>query len=125
MIDKIRLHLRGELPDEYKANFGLADGLDGALSQFLNLNHNTIVERVRQGGTDEEMLEWCFANGLRPNETQIRVWNAFAEKLGWRDNAAVTVARVKKMIGPARANIATIFDCIDADERRFASRGSA
>ena len=57
MIDKIRAHLRGELPEEYKRNFG--HGLDGALSEFLNLNHSAIVERVRQGGTDEEILEWC------------------------------------------------------------------
>ena len=118
MIDKIRLHLRGELPDEYQPNFGLANGLDGALSQFLNLSHTTIVERVKQGGTDEEILEWCFSHGLRPNKTQIRVWNSFAEKLGWHDPAAATVAGVKKMIGPAGADIATIFDCIDADERR-------
>ena len=114
MIDKIRVHLRGELPEEYKRNFG--HGLDGALSEFLNLNHSAIVERVRQGGTDEEILEWCFSNGLRPNETQIRIWNAFAEKLGWRDGATATVASVKKIMGPAGANIATIFDCIGADE---------
>lgn len=118
MIDKIRLHLRGQLPDDYKPNFGLAGALDGTLSQFLNLNHSAIVERVKQGGTDEEILEWCFSNGLRPNAAQIRVWNSFAEKLGWHDRAGATVARVKKMIGPAAADIATIFDCIDADEGR-------
>ena len=114
MIDKIRVHLLEELPEEYKRNFG--HGLDGALSEFLNLNHSAIVERVRQGGTDKEILEWCFSNGLRLNETQIRIWNAFAEKLGWRDGAAATVVSVKKIMGSAGANIATIFDCIDADE---------
>ena len=35
-------------------------------------------------------------HGDRPNETQIRVWNAFAEKLGWHDRAAHTVARVNR-----------------------------
>jgi hypothetical protein len=119
MLDKIRLHLRGELPDEYKPNFGLARGLDGLLAQFLDLTHDEIIDRVREGGTDEEILEWCLANGLRPNETQIAIWNSFAEKIGWRDRAAATVEQVKQRMG--RADIATIFDCIDANEGRLAS----
>ena len=118
MIDKIRAHLRGELPDDYQPNFGLANGLDGLLAQFLNLTHDQIISRVRKGGTDEEILEWCFANGLRPNPTQILVWNSFAEKIGWGDSAAATVEKVKRLSG--RTDIATIFDCIDADERRLA-----
>ena len=122
MIDKIRVHLRGELPDEYQPNFGLTNGLDGLLAQFLNLTHDQIIARVREGGTDEEILEWCFANGWRPNEVQVRIWNSFAEKIGWRDRAAATVERVRKLAG--RPDIATIFDCIDADERRLAARKS-
>jgi hypothetical protein len=118
MIDKIRLHLRGELPEEYKANFGLPRGLDGLLARFLNLTHSEIIARVKQGGTDEEILEWCFASGLRPNETQIRVWNSFSEKIGWRDAAAPIVEQVKKQTD--RTDIATIFDCIDASEGRLA-----
>ena len=118
MLDKIRLHLRGGLPGEYKENFGAPDGLDGLLAQFLNLRHSEIMARVNEGGTDEEILEWCFANGLRPNPTQSLVWNSFAEKMGWRDSAAATVEKVKKLAGST--DIATIFDCIDADERRRA-----
>jgi hypothetical protein len=118
MIDKIRLHLRGELPEEYKANFGLPRGLDGLLARFLNLTLSEIIARVKQGGTDEEILEWCFASGLRPNETQIRVWNSFSEKIGWRDAAAPIVEQVKKQTD--RTDIATIFDCIDASEGRLA-----
>ena len=49
---------------------------------------------------------------------QIRVWNAFAEKLGWRDPAARTVARVNQRLG-LDSELATIFECIDADEDRF------
>ncbi len=123
MLDKIRLHLRGELPDDYKPNFGLAGSLDGLLAQvFLNLTHSRIVARVNEGGADAEVLEWCFANGLRPNETQIQVWNSFAEKIGWRDRAAATVERVRKQTG--RADIVTIFDCIDANEGRLATKSS-
>ncbi len=122
MLDKIRLHLRGELPDDYKPNFGLARGLDGLLAQFLNLKQSQIVARVSEGGPDAEILEWCFTNGLRPNETQIQVWNPLAEKIGWGDRAAATVERVRKQTG--RADIITIFDCIDANEGRLVSTNS-
>jgi hypothetical protein len=57
MLDKIRLHLRGELPDEYKPNFGLVGDLDGLLAQFLNLAHSRIVARVNEGGTEADTLE--------------------------------------------------------------------
>ena len=123
MIDKIRLHLGGELPDDYRENFGSNAALDGVLARFLNLEHSEIVERTAEGGSDEEILEWCFVHGHRPNEMQVRVWNAFAEKLGWRDPAARTVARVNQRLGLG-GELATIFDCIDADEDRFGQGGN-
>ena len=49
-------------------------------------------------------------HGHRPNEMQVRVWNAFAEKLGWRDPAARTVARVNQRLGLG-GELATIFEC--------------
>ena len=122
MIDKIRLHLGDKLPEDYQPNFGHGRGLDGLLSQFLNLDHRDIITRVKQGGTDEEILEWCFSHGIKPNQTQILVWNSFAEKLGLRDSAAATVARVQERIGPNGPEVATIFDCLDADEGRLQSR---
>jgi hypothetical protein len=117
MIDKIRLHLRGELPEEYKTNFGWAHGLDGCLARFLSLEHEAIIARLAQGGTDAEILEWCFIRGLRPNEIQAHCWNSFAEKLGWRDSAAPLVAAIKKEHGYG-AGVETIFDCIDLGEGR-------
>ncbi len=117
MIDKIRLHLVGELHDDYRENFGSNDALDGVLALFLNLEHGAIVQRTAEGGADEEILEWCFTHGHRPNKMQVHVWNAFAEKLGWRDPAARTVARVNERLGLG-GRLATIFECIDADEDR-------
>ena len=118
MIDKIRLHLRGELSEDYHANFGQIRSLDGLLSGFVNRSHAAIVERVKQGGTDEEILEWCFAQGFRPNETQIYVWNSFAEKLGWRDSVSRTVTKIREATGAGTVGLETIFDSIDADEGR-------
>ena len=123
MIDKIRLHLVGELHDDYRENFGSNDALDGCLARFLNLEHSEIVQRTAQGGADKEILKWCFTHGHQPNDMQIRVWNAFAEKLGWRDPATRTVARVNERLGLG-GELATIFECIDADEGRFSPGGN-
>ncbi len=56
MLDKIRLHLQGKLPADY--NRGI--GFDGRACRFLHVEYEKLVSRVLQGGTDEEILEWCY-----------------------------------------------------------------
>ena len=57
MLDKIRLHQAGQLPSDYHPNFGLSAGLDGHLCGFLGIEFAAVYERVRQGGSDEEVAE--------------------------------------------------------------------
>ena len=83
MLDKIRLHARGELSADYHANLGAAKAADGACCNFLRVNYVDLRERVLQGGTDEEILEWCFEKGRRLNEGDLLIWNCFGSKLGW------------------------------------------
>lgn len=118
MIDKIRLHSRGELPEEYQANLG--DGFDSRCVSFLRVPYSALVEQVRQhGGTDEELLEWCFEHGRRPELEEIEVWNGFMQKRGWRDEMAERLAMRKRESGfQDRADIQTLFDYIDLDEGR-------
>ncbi len=119
MLDKIRLYLAGELPEEYRPNFGRAFGLDGHLCGFLAVDFEALCARVAEGGTDEELAEWCFQNGLRPNGTQARVWNEFARKMGWNDRASAFVASVRAEDGASgRADLVTAFDQIDFREGR-------
>jgi hypothetical protein len=119
MLDKIRLHARGELHEDYHDNLGAPRTLDGACCNFLRVNYADLRGRVLQGGTDEQVFEWCFENGRRLNEGDVVVWNAFASKLGWRDSVAATLERRKKERGIAdRTDILTIPDFIDFDERR-------
>lgn len=122
MLDKIRLHLSGQLPEEYRRNFGLSLGLDGHLCGFLGVEFEALCARVAQGGSDEELAEWCFAQGLRPNRVQVRVWNEFARKFGWNDRAAAFVAAIKAEDGVAdRSDLLTAFDSIDFREDRAQS----
>ena len=120
MLDKIRLHVAGQLPAEYQPNLGLAYGLDGHLCGFLGVEFSALCERVRHGGSDDEVAEWCFQRGLRPNPVQARVWNEFARKFGWNDLAARFIARVKAEDGlQHREDVVTAFDSIDLREGRL------
>jgi hypothetical protein len=119
MLDKIRLRGCGELPEEYHKNFGAPRSADGALCNFLRVKHVDLCQRVKEGGTDEEILEWCFENGRRPNEGDIFLWNAFASKIGFRDFAAPILQETKQKLGIAdRDDIATMPDLMDYEEGR-------
>ena len=117
MLDKIRVHARGELPEEYQPNLG--KGFDAKCCAFLHLDYAEVARRVQEGASDEEMLEWALCTGRRPNEAEIDMWNEFMRKFGWRDHAAEILARRKREGGMEdRAEIETMFQFIDADEGR-------
>jgi hypothetical protein len=115
MLDKIRLHTRGELPPDYHQNLG--KGFDEKCITLLRVDYEQLVERVKQGGTDEEILQWCFKVGRQPSEDDIYVWNEFMRKRGWNDEVSETLQRRKKKAGMSeRSDIETAFQFIDADE---------
>jgi gluconokinase len=119
MLDKIRLHLRGELHEDYQENFGALKAADGVCCNFLRVHHRDLIERVKQDSTDEEILEWCFEKGRGLNDGDLFVWNGFASKLGWRDSVTPRLERRKREAGIAdRDDIVTISDLIDFDEDR-------
>jgi len=118
MLDKIRRHAKGELPPDYHANLG--KGFDEKSVRFLRVNYDQLVERMRKGGTDEEILQWCFSVGRRPSEDDIYVWNEFMRKRGWNDEVSEILNRRKAEGGMAdRSDIETAFQFIDADEGRL------
>ena len=126
MLDKIRLHARGELHEDYHKNLGGVKAADGVCCNFLRVHYRDLRERVLQGGTDEEILEWCFEKGRRLNEGDLFVWNGFSSKLGWRDSAAPILEAGKQKHGIAdRTDILTIPDLIDFDEGRSPEGGKA
>jgi Domain of unknown function (DUF5069) len=120
MPDKIRLHAREELHEDYHKNLGAMHAADGLCCNFLRVHYRDLREHVLQGGTDEEILQWCFEDERRLNEGDLFVWNGFASKLGWRDSVTPTLEEAKKKHSiAARDDIATIHDLIDFDEGRL------
>jgi len=114
MLDKIRLHAQGKLPKDYLHG----TGTDARVCRFLRVEYSAVVERTLTGGTDEEVLEWCFAHGRRPDAEEIPMFNAFLSKRGWRDHWTAELEQMKRDRGfTDRHDIQTFFDFHKADEQ--------
>lgn len=118
MLDKIRLKQAGALPEHFHRNYGLSIGLDGQLCGFLNVKFEDVEAQVAAGRTDAEVAEWIFATGLRPNRTQLLVWNEHSRKLGWNDRVTAFNAKVKQEPGWDHLTATTSFDLIEQSEER-------
>jgi Domain of unknown function (DUF5069) len=120
MLDKIRLNAAGRLAPGYFV--GVADDptlFDARCTRFLGVNYDELVERTLKGGSDEEILEWCFKRGRGPSEEEILIWNAFLSKRGWRDEASADLQATKERSGLGdRDDIQTWVDLHDAEEGR-------
>ena len=117
MVDKLRLEQAGKLPKDYHENLG--KGFDASCCEFLGVAYGKLRERVRQGGSDRELLEWCQAQGRKREAGDRAVWNAYLSKRGWRDDLADRLEFRKKEAGwEGRNEMQTFFDYIDADEGR-------
>ena len=117
MLDKIRLQAAGRLPSGY--NVGTADWshFDSRCTRFLRADYEALAKRALQGGTDEEILDWCFQHGRRPSLEEIEIWNDFLTKRGWRDGGSAELVEVKRVRGFAnRDDIQTWFEFHKADE---------
>ncbi len=117
MLDKIRLHAAGQLPQDYHSNLG--GGFDARAVSLLWIEYPELVEQVKAGGTDEEILEWCCQQGRKPGAEEVEIWNEFMRKRGWSDEASSRLELRKREGGFGdRDDIQTFFDFIDLDEGR-------
>ena len=119
MLDKIRLRARDELHSDYHPNLGSRKAMDGLICNFLRIDYDELRQRVLEGGSDEEILEWCYQKGRRLNEGDLLVWNNFITKFGWNDFLTPRLERRKKELAISdRADIQTMSDLFDYEEGR-------
>ncbi len=119
MLQKIRLHAAGALLPDYQAWLG--KGFDGRCCRFLQLDYAQLVERVRAGGTDEEIFAWIQEQRPLPSPEMIVVWNEYMIKRGWRDTDVPPekFPDYKRQHGLGhRDDILTYFDFYEVDEGR-------
>ena len=120
MLDKIRLHAAGKLPEGWIGMRGAAmkGSFDARCCAFLHLDYAALEAETLKGGSDEELLAWAFANGRQPGEDEIEIWNAFMTKRGWRDAGTQRLHERLAEIGLAPDTLQTMFEFIDLDEGR-------
>ena len=105
MLEKIRLHARGELHEDYHKNLGAVKAADGLAAIFLRVHYRDLRERVLQGGTDEEILEWCFEKGRRRMKATCLSGMDSSSKLGWRDSSSSSVGEKEKEVRHRRSRL--------------------
>jgi Domain of unknown function (DUF5069) len=124
VLDKIRLNASGQLPVGY--HLGVIKGnrtFDDRLCKFLRISFYDLTERVLLGGSDSEIMEWCFSKGDQPDAEQIEIWNGFMTKRGWRDSGTPSLLRSIKELGLGEdSKISTFFELMDIEENHPAVR---
>ena len=117
MLDKIRLHAAGNLRQDFCDNLG--SGFDGRCVNYLRVDYADLVSRVLSGGTDEEVLQWCYQTGRELSEGDLFIWNQYLKKVGWNDGTTEILIRRKKESGlEGRDEIQTMLDYFEYDEGR-------
>jgi hypothetical protein len=119
MCSKIRLHADGKLPEDYYDMLG--QGFDGRTCRYLNVRYEDVKTQVLAGKTDEQVFEWCLANGRRLTDEQVLIYNSFISKRGWRDDEtdAFIPAMIKQYGVKNDGTVITDFDLIETDEGRW------
>jgi Domain of unknown function (DUF5069) len=117
MLDKIRLHAADKLREDFCENLG--SGFDSRCTDFLRVSYADLVKQVLFGGSDEDLLHWCFQNGRELSEGDRFIWNQYLSKVGWKDAVSETLTRRKKESGLEHADhIQTMVDYFEHDEGR-------
>jgi Domain of unknown function (DUF5069) len=117
MLSKIRHCAAGDLREDFCENLG--SGFDARCLHFLRVSYAALTERVLQGGSDEEILRWCFESGRELSEGDIYIWNQFLKSVGWRDGVTDILTRRKQESGLAdRDEIVTMLEYFEYDEGR-------
>jgi len=119
MLDKIRLKARGQLPSGYNTGTKEWYDFDSRCTRFLRVKYAALRKQTLKGGSDLQLLRWCFKNGRRPSKEEIEIWNTFMRKRGWNDPTSLGIKETARAVGLGkRTDILTWFDLFDAEEGR-------
>jgi hypothetical protein len=118
MLDKGRASLAGSIGD-YKFNCPL----DQHFLSFVQIEADLILEQLRAGKGDGEVLEFIMTHcKQKPLPQEIVAWSHHHEHRAPADvESRDFFGKMHQSIAPGRADIATWFDLLDVDD--FASFG--
>jgi hypothetical protein len=113
VLDKARASLTGKA-GEYK----YGNPMDQALFAFTGIAQEALLEQVKTGAGDWELLVWVKANASPKRAAhEVRAWSAYLETMPVGDAEDLAwFAEQSKRINPARTDLQTIMDYLDADD---------
>ena len=118
LCSKVRLHASGELDPEFHPNMGKA--MDAWTCQFLHVDYDELQNIILGDTDDEQALEWCWENGVKPNEHELEWWNSYMRNRGFRDDFTEKIVFRKEEAGwQDRDDIQSFFDYLDAEDGRM------
>lgn len=118
LLDKARAHAAGKI-GEYNWNCPL----DQRFAAFADVDLAALLDAVKTGKSDCEMLAWLTENSKTPRTPwEIAAWSEWLSTLGPGDVGRHTVfAEMLTKLNPQRDDIRTFFDRLDFDD--FATYG--
>ena len=118
-LDKIRLHLAGQLHSDYQDNFG--KGFDAAWLKAAGLAHENFIAVVKSTVTDGEVADWVMKN-VKKSDAEKATFRDGTLNYGPKSDPQLE-ARMKMRKEQAglthRDDITCFVDFIDADEKRI------
>lgn len=117
-LDKIRLHLAGQLHADYQPNFG--KGFDGLWLERAGLRHEQFVEVVKGTITDGQVADWVLTHVKKSDAEKQSHAAKMADYPAADDVEGQARLKLRKeSAGFAhRDDIRNFMDFIDADEKR-------
>jgi len=118
-IDKIRLHLAGQLPADYRENFG--QGFDALWLKYAGLQHEQFVAVVKATLTDGQVCDWVRQNVKKSPAEKAAHFQDMASRPLATETAAIARLQLRKQESGLgnRDDLKTFVDYIDADEKRI------
>lgn len=117
-IDKIRLHLAGQLHPDYQPNF--CKGFDGSWLEAAGVDAQQFIEVVKGSITDGQVCDWVLKNVKKDDAVKAahrqRMFNYPVK--GDAEMEARLKMRKQNAGLAHRDDIRTFVDFIDADEKR-------
>lgn len=113
VLDKARATISGKQSDYVYGN-----PMDQHLFAFTGIRQDALLEQVKTGAGDWELLLWVSENAAPKHAPhEIRAWTAWIETMpiGEAEDLEWFAAQAKRL-NPARTDLQTIMDYLDADD---------
>ena len=114
MLDKARATINGK-----NGEFHYDCPIDQHILKFLGVDAAVLLEELKKGKSDGEILEWVQANSKTPRSPwEIEAWSAFMEKRA-PDSDAETLAFFAEYLGrlsKTREDVKTWFEFGELDD---------